>query len=149
MEFLIFLLLVLLWLFFWRRAEKSHYQSIATREEKYKNILVISDTDLQNMTETHSEWSLIVGETVVALDAFKKFIASLINIFWGRVKSYESLVERARREAVLKVKQQAADAWYTIVVNLRIETSSISKSANNTIGAVEAIAYASGVRPLS
>jgi uncharacterized protein YbjQ (UPF0145 family) len=43
------------------------------------------------------------------------------------MKAYESLVDRARREAVLKVKQRAYDGGYNVIANLRLETSSISK----------------------
>jgi len=124
----------------------KHYASIEQREEKYKYITVISDKDLKCAKNNQSEWVLIIEGTVVALDAFKKFLAGLINIVWGRVRAYESLVDRARREAVLKVKQAAAQSGYNVIANLRIETSSISKSTKNTVWAVEAIAYATWVR---
>jgi uncharacterized protein YbjQ (UPF0145 family) len=76
---------------------------------------------------------LIVEGTVVSIDAFKKLMASFVNIFGGRMKAYESLVDRARREAVLKVKQRAGNAGCNVIVNLRLETSSISKSTKNTV----------------
>ena len=146
MDFLIFIIILLLGLYFWKRAEKKHYASILEREEKYKHIPVLSDKDSQQMQGTQGEWVLCVGGTVVALDAFKKLMASFVNIFGGRMKAYESLVDRARREAVLKVKQKAVEAWYNCVVNLRIETSSISKNAKQTVGSVEAMAYATAIR---
>lgn len=62
------------------------------------------------------------------------------------MKAYESLVDRARREAVLKVKQKAEESGYNCIVNLRIETSSISKNAKQTVGSVEAMAYATAIR---
>lgn len=146
MEFLIFIIIVLLGLYFWKRAEKKHYVSLLEREEKYKNIIVLSDKDIKNEKNIQSEWVLITEGTVVAMDAFKKFTAGLINIVGGRVKAYESLVDRARKEAVLKVKQAADELWYNAVINLRIETSSISKSTKKTVWAVEAIAYATWIR---
>jgi hypothetical protein len=36
-----------------------------------------------------------------------------------------------------------------VIVNLRLETSSISKSTKNTVWAVEAIAYATGIKVTS
>jgi len=62
------------------------------------------------------------------------------------MKAYESLVDRARREAILKVKQKAEEAGYNCIVNLRIETSSISKNAKKSVGSVEALAYATAIR---
>jgi len=75
-------------------------------------------------------------------------MASFVNIFGGRIKAYESLVDRARREAVLKVKQKAYENNYNAIVNLRIETSSITKNAKKRVGAVEALAYASAIKVL-
>ncbi len=146
MEFLIFIIILLLGLYFWKRAERKHYTSIHQREETYKNIIVLSDTDLKQAKNNQSEWILIAEGTVVSIDAFKKLMAGFVNIFGGRMKSYESLVDRARREAILKVKQRAEESGCNVIANLRLETSSISKSTKNSVGAVEAMAYATGLK---
>lgn len=146
MEFLIFIIVIALGLFFGKRNEKKHYASILEREGKYKNIIVLSDKDLRRVKNTQGEWLLITEGTVVSIDAFKKLMASFVNLFGGRMKAYESLVDRARREAILKVKEQAAKAGCNIISNLRLETSSISKSAKQSVGAVEALAYATALR---
>ena len=50
------------------------------------------------------------------------------------------LVDRGRREAILRMKEQCADA--DLIVNLRIETSRISKGAKRrSLGTVEVFAY--------
>jgi uncharacterized protein YbjQ (UPF0145 family) len=78
--------------------------------------------------DTLREDQLLLSEgTVVSIDYFKKLMAWFVNIFGGRMKSYESLVDRARREAVLRVKEKAAADGYNCLANLRIETSSITK----------------------
>ena len=72
--------------------------------------------------------------------------AGLRNFFGGRVSAYETLVDRARREATLRMKQQA-DAWGAdTICNVRIETSSISKGAKGRVGAVEVYAYGTALR---
>lgn len=147
MDFLIFIVIILLGLFFGKRTEKKHYTSILEREEKFKHIVILSDKDTRNMSNIQEDNSLMIAEaTVVSIDAFKKLMASFVNIFWGKMKAYESLVDRARREAVLKVKQVAYENDYNALANLRIETSSITKNAKKTVGAVEALAYASGIK---
>ena len=45
---------------------------------------------------------------MVSVDYFKRFLAGLRMIFGGRVSSYESLLDRARREALLRMRLQAA-----------------------------------------
>ena len=75
MDFLIFIIIIFLGLFFGKRAEKKHYASILEREEKYKHIPVLSDKDAKQVPDTQGEGVLCTAGTVVALDAFKKLMA--------------------------------------------------------------------------
>jgi uncharacterized protein YbjQ (UPF0145 family) len=83
---------------------------------------------------------LVYGSAVISIDYFKRILAGLRNIFGGTVKSYETLVDRARREALLRMKEMASGS--TMIVNVRIETSTIGKNAHKkSVGCLEAIAY--------
>jgi uncharacterized protein YbjQ (UPF0145 family) len=83
---------------------------------------------------------LVYGSAVISVDYFKRLLAGLRNIFGGTVKSYESLIDRARREAMLRMKEMAQGA--TVIVNVRIETAAVGKKANKkSIGCLEAVAY--------
>ena len=146
MDFIIFLLLIFLWFYFGRRVEKKHYESLVLREEELKHIVILSERDVASVPISSSEEIFISEGVAIALDAFKKFFAGIINIIWGRVRSYESLVDRARREAVLRVKEKAHKKGYNTLINLRLETSSISKNAKKTVGAVEVLAYATALK---
>ena len=86
---------------------------------------------------------LVLGSVVISVDYFKRILAALRNIFGGPVQSYETLVDRARREAVLRMKESCINADQ--IINLRIETSSISKGGRNTIGSVEVLAYGTAI----
>lgn len=145
-DILILLILVGCGLIFWKINEKKHYTSIVKREETFKKINVISDKDLQNLSLEQTDQEFFSAGTVIAIDYFKKLMAWFVNFFWGRMKSYESLVDRARREAVLRLKEKASKKWYNTLINLRIETSSISKWKKWNIWSVEALAYASWVK---
>jgi uncharacterized protein YbjQ (UPF0145 family) len=87
---------------------------------------------------------LVSASVVISADYFKRLLASLRNIVGGRLRSYESLLDRARREAILRLKEQCPDA--NIIVNLRMETSSIgSTSRQNGISCVEVVAYGTAI----
>jgi len=78
------------------------------------------------------------------VDYFKRLLASLRNIFGGTVKSYESLIDRARREALLRMKEKAPQA--SMIVNVRIETTTVGRKANKKgVGCLEALAYGTAV----
>ncbi len=122
--------------------EKRHYRSLQKREEQLADIMVVNvEEGVDYQSRQRSE--LVTGSVVISIDYFKRLLAALRNIFGGRVVSYESLVERARREAILRMKEEAAEQGYELVVNLRLETAAIGFRANQKqqVGSVEAIAY--------
>jgi len=139
-DILIFLVLMLLGYGFGTWAESRHYKSIHERETKLRKLPVIMLKHPLPQPGRLVKVQLAAGNVVISVDYFKRFLASLRNIFGGRVVSYESLVDRARREATLRMKESCPDA--TQIINVRLETSSISKSSKKgSIGSIEVFAY--------
>jgi len=126
-------------------SEKKHYKSIIQREKMLINRpgVTIGKTIVAQQPIARS-W-LVVGSVAIGQDYFKRFLAMLRNLVGGRVKSYETLIDRARREAILRMKENARGA--DIILNLRLETSSIGKQSHRkkTMGCVEAFAYGTAV----
>lgn len=126
-------------------AERRHYRSIEDRELRFLNLPAVTVKNvLSRDDEIFKAW-LVSGNVVISIDYFKRILAGLRNIFGGEVRAYETLIDRARREAVLRMKESAHGA--NIILNLRIETSAIGQSANRrkSIGSIEAIAYGTAV----
>ena len=126
-------------------AEKKHYRSIISREAQWLHIPTVS---VKNMIEDDVDIidaRMVQGSVVISIDHFKRILASLRNIFGGRVTAYESLIDRARREAILRMKEKSPNA--DIVLNTRIETSTIGRSTNSrkSIGSIEAMAYGTAI----
>ncbi len=122
--------------------EKRHFRRIREREEELVGLpTIMLKRPLQS--ENIKEVKLVSGSVVISIDYFKKFVASLMNFFGGRVATYETLVDRARREAILRMKESAEGA--SEIINIRIETSSISKNSAENVGAVEVLAYGTAV----
>ena len=141
-QLILFVVLVILGYFFGTRAEKRHLASIREREKVYLTLPTIMLKQPLEPKEI-TACKLVNGSAVVAIDYFKRLVASLTNLFGGNMVSYESLVDRARREAILRMKEDAGDA--SEIINVRIETSSISKSAQQSVGAVEVLAYGTAI----
>ena len=127
-------------------AEKRHYASIKKREQEMVELPVVTIRNVHSDSDVQ-ESGLVMGSAVISIDYFKRFLAELRNLFGGRVRSYESLVDRARREAILRMKQEAQRKHADLIINFRLETSAIGKSANRKrhIGSVEALAYGTAV----
>jgi len=144
-DLIIFLVLLLLGYVFGQRAEKRHFRSIIEREKQLRDILVFSERRIPD--EDKLEGTLVCGSVVVSVDFFKRFVAGLRSLVGGRVSAYESLLERARREAILRMKEEALRSGAKSVWNIRLETASIYKGAQQSIGAVEVLAYGTAVKP--
>ena len=145
-DLIIFLVLLALGYGFGRYAETRHYRSIIQREKALNRIPAIAmrtPTDVVTAQQTQ----LVMGSVVLSVDYFKRFLSSLRNLVGGRVKSYETLLDRARREAVLRMKEQADGLGAKMVFNIKLETASISKGRRNAIGSIEVLAYGTAIIP--
>ncbi len=100
-------------------------------------------TNLRTPPETAVRASfLVMGSTVIASDYYKTLGARLKTLVGGRLGTLESLVERGRREAILRMREQAASAGAQLVINVRIETSTIARSDRAAaMPSVEVLAY--------
>jgi uncharacterized protein YbjQ (UPF0145 family) len=66
-----------------------------------------------------------VAEAVIASDYLKTFLAGLRNIFGGEVGSYVTLATRARREALVRMMEQAHAQGYDALCNVRMDPADI------------------------
>jgi uncharacterized protein YbjQ (UPF0145 family) len=84
---------------------------------------------------------------VISVDYFKTIAAALRNVFGGRVGAYESLLDRARREATIRMQEEAKKVGAQAVLNVKYETSRIGQQAGKSIGSVEVLAYGTAMIP--
>jgi len=146
MELLFPLILMGIGFFVGRYLEAKHYASIKDREKKTLHIPMMNFGAKQSLPYAHDA-KLFVGSVVVANDYFKTISAGLRNLVGGRVVVYESLVDRGRREALLRMKEAAIEWGASQVINVRFETSSIGgKSRDQGLSAVEILAYGTAIR---
>ena len=128
--------------------EKRHYASIREREARHLGLPVVTfdDADGQFPVATdYASGALVSGSVVISIDRFKQLRAGLRNLFGGRVTAYESLLDRARREALLRMYAAAAGAG--AIANVRVETSSIGGRTEGSLGTVEVHAYGTALYP--
>ena len=125
--------------------ERAHFKRLAEREAQLSHILV---TNLRTLPSgcVATSFGLVTGEVVIASDYFKTFAASLRKLVGGELRMFESLMERARREAVVRLKEEAERMGATHVSNVRFETSNIGTMRRRRQAAmVEMYAYGTAV----
>ena len=127
----------------WR--ERSHFQSLIRREADFQDLSIVNLKTVPH-PEQVDRAELVCGDAVIATDYFKGFSARLKSIVGGELRSYETLMERARREATLRLLEQARGIGATEVWNIRYETSNIrSASRRNPAVSVEVFAFGTAV----
>lgn len=141
------LFLLVLGYFAGSMAEQSHYKSIRVRELRLRRL------PTTNLRRPPAHWrvesaALVAGSTVVSVDYFKRFLAQLRGFIGGRVRSYESLLDRARREALLRMKQEAVKGGFDAVINVRLESTNIASPLRGDRGTagVEVLAFGTALK---
>lgn len=143
---LIVLLLMVVGYGFGRLAESRHYKSILRREAELNDVIVVVAKTVPAGNDV-PQTRLVMGSAVISVDYFKQFVAGLRKIFGGRIHTYESLIDRARREAMLRMQEEARKLGARMIFNARFETASISKGGSGAIGSVEVLAYGTALVP--
>jgi len=138
----IFVVLIVIGLVVGRENERRHYAELAANEHSLRDIISCSGRGAAD-ANTFRSGTLVVGSVVIAEDYFKRVAASLKSLVGGNIRSYESLLERGRREAIVRMKQEARRLGATEVVTVRLETASLSEdwSGRRPMFSAELIAY--------
>ena len=111
--------------------ERRHLSSLARREEQPSPIL----TDLGAPPEgvVIGDAQLVSGEAVLGADRGKEFVSALRNLVGGEVVSLQKLMTRARREARLRMVDEARAVGADLVLNVRFEICEVGGKAADVI----------------
>ena len=135
LEIGIVLVLLVVGLTFGKLAERKHVRRLADREQKNGSFLITQVKSFPGHSLGSDAPRIVLAETVVATDYFKTFLASLRRLFGGEVRSYHSLLDRARRETTQRLVESAQKQGFNAICNLRLETADIGGSSANSKGA--------------
>ena len=126
--------------------EKRHYASIREREKQLGDILLAPG---KQPPEELGECGIffVCGSAVIGMDYFKMTLASFVNFLGGRIGAYETLVERARREAILRMKEEARSMNGRYICNIKFSTANIMGQKAKQAGCVEVVAYGTAFVP--
>lgn len=139
----------LLGLGYWagRYHEIRHLRLLDQREALLQTMLALPIERIPGL-DPRSEPRLVVGTVCISIDYFKRFASAMRGLIGGRLNSYETVIDRARREAVLRMKEEAHAFGYDVIVAVRVETSQIANSNSDGKGTagMEVVAYGTAMR---
>ena len=126
--------------------EKNHFKKIRKREiALIRKPIVTYGIKEWDTIKKIKKVELVTGEVVISGDYFKNFVASLKNFFGGRLTTFESILDRGRREAILRMREKARGANF--IVNTRIESVMLNElyAQQGTIPQCAIIAYGTAI----
>jgi uncharacterized protein YbjQ (UPF0145 family) len=141
------LLLLVATYFIGNMIERRHFRRLQEREEAMHGFPVVSFDTMPDDWKVASS-DMVTGSIVISLDYFKRVIAGLRGLVGGRIKTYEPLLERARREALLRMSEAARAQGFDAVFNVRLETSRLANAGRDGKGTagVEMLAFGTAVK---
>ncbi len=123
---------------FGRYNERKHLQYLDEQEQRLAYIRVNNSRFIKSTFPGH----MISSNVVISHDYFKYAIANVQNMLGGRLTSYESVVERARREAIVRLKLEAKKIGADQIMGIRLSTTELGMQG----GMVEVFAYGTAIK---
>ena len=126
--------------------ERRHLKNLLLLESGSRGTLAITIEDLPPDWKVE-QCELVMGNVVISQDYFKRVAASIKGIFGGNLRVLEPLLERARREALIRMKGVAHARGYDTIINVRIETATLVSARRDGKGTagVEILAFGTAI----
>jgi uncharacterized protein YbjQ (UPF0145 family) len=126
--------------------ERRHLKNLLLLESGSRGVLAITIEDLPADWKVES-CELVMGNVVISQDYFKRVAASLKGIVGGNIGVLEPLLERARREALIRMKGMAHARGYDTIINVRLETATLASARRDGKGTagVEILAFGTAI----
>ncbi len=123
--------------------ERRHMASLIRREQEF-SVIEVSMEPRPPAGFTHADGVLVTASVVLSKGMFEALRIAIRKLFGGNLRGYEKLIARARREAILRLKEAARERHAPLVINLRMTTSQITATG---LPAVEILAYGTALKP--
>ena len=123
--------------------ENRHFRSLEEREAKLAHIIT-SNLKTVPVDQVIHRCMYVDGQAVIGSDYFKTFATKVRTFFGGEIRSLERIMERARREATVRMLEAAQMQGATHVYNVRLETSNIGRGMGANKGLIMAEVHVYG-----
>ena len=120
--------------------ERRHNAEMTEREKLLADVQVSTTKQAGSQAQ---EGIMIIGSVVIAHDFFRTLIIQFRKLIGGNIKPYERLVNRGRREAFIRLREEAVLRGFDRVINVRFSSAQV---AGRFLSAVEMVVYGTGIK---
>lgn len=122
-------------------AERRHVAAMTARERDLAEVHITASKSFPPAERDHT--MMLVGSVVITHDYWRTLVIFIRTLLGGNIQPYERLVQRGRREALIRLKEEAHLRGMDRVVNVRFLGNRISAGP---LKAVEMVAFGTGIR---
>lgn len=103
---------------------RAHLRALAFGEARLQHVRLMTTQQYSG----DASGQLICSEVVLAVDAFSSLRWLLRSLVGGESKALHALTERARREAILRLKREAQAKQSQLIIGVRYEHAKLNAS---------------------
>jgi uncharacterized protein YbjQ (UPF0145 family) len=94
------------------------------------------------------EFRVMMASVVMSPSWVQMWIGGIMSLFGGQINVYTKVVDWARREAKQRLRENVAEAGFDEVINLRIETTMMTKTkgGKDRTSGVEILVYGTAIK---
>ena len=121
------LLLFIVPIFTGQIIERKHLRDLRKREERLRGRILIHNRRTP-VTQNVRRMQCVSGSVVIGADRFKTWLARWRQVVGGKMGSLEPVLERARKEALMRTAEKAVSMGYSELGNIRYQFSSLKRN---------------------
>ena len=94
------------------------------------------------------EFRMMMSSVVMSPSWVQMWIGGIISLVGGEINVFTKVVDWARREAKQRLREQVSEAGFDEVINMRLETSMLTKTGGgkDRTSGVEILAYGTAIK---
>ena len=94
------------------------------------------------------EFRMVMASVVMSPSWIQITIGRIIAIFGGHINVFTKIIDWARREAKQRLREDISEAGFDEVINLRLETATITRArgGKDKTSGIEIIAYGTAIK---
>lgn len=120
---------------------RNHRERLSALEEELRDIRLhnvkYKPVDGHEAVDAY----MLNASLVLSIDAFQRFLSFFRNIRGGEHRNFSDLLDRGRRDAMLRLKAQARDRGAQDIYNIKIQSTSIGGGSG-----IEILAYGTAIK---
>ena len=122
-------------------------QELLQREQAFaKTSDVLSTLSKPLSGKEVKEYQVLMTNVVMSPSWIQILVGGILSLFGGEINVFTKVVDWSRREAQQRLREQAAAGGYDEVINVRMETTTLSKIRGSKDTRIEVLAYGTGIK---